>query len=70
MGGEAMVQIAAALGIAFVPIVDHKQVALVKDLWIKRKRRSDNDGLQSVAHLPQLDDAPVNTGSNHVETAS
>lgn len=38
MGSRSMVLIAGALGIAFVPIVDHRQTALVKDRWTKRQR--------------------------------
>jgi hypothetical protein len=38
MGAKSMVLIAGALGIAFVPVVDHQQAVLVKDRWTKRRR--------------------------------
>jgi hypothetical protein len=38
MGAKTMVLIAGALGIAFVPIVDHQQAALVRGRWAKRQR--------------------------------
>jgi hypothetical protein len=39
MGARAMVLIAGALGVCFVPIVDHEQTVRVKDRWTKRKRQ-------------------------------
>jgi hypothetical protein len=39
MGTKAMVLIAGALGICFVPIIDHQQSALVQGRWTKRRRK-------------------------------
>jgi len=39
MGTKAMWLIAGALGICFVPLVDHQQAALVRGRWIKRQRQ-------------------------------
>jgi hypothetical protein len=38
MGTTAMWLIAGALGICFVPIVDHQQSSLVKARWTRRQR--------------------------------
>jgi hypothetical protein len=69
IGGKAMVLIAGALGICFVPIVDHQQAARVQGRWVKRKRTStDKPALQCVAGSAMSGDAPNIEGRRfHVE---
>jgi hypothetical protein len=69
MGSKAMVLIAGALGIAFVPIVDHRQAALVKSRWTPRRRTSaDNPAQQCVVAAERLVNAPRIKGSTlHVQ---
>jgi hypothetical protein len=53
MGLDAMWAIAGALGIGFVPIVDHRQVALVEGRWVKRKRAAYS-ALECVSHANEM----------------
>jgi hypothetical protein len=57
MGGRAMVLIAGALGICFVPIVDHQQSARVHARWEKRKRAPSYPALECVAENSLCGDA-------------
>ncbi|MET4345513.1 hypothetical protein ABIC07_005015 [Bradyrhizobium sp. RT9a] len=69
MGARTMVLIAGALGICFVPIVDHQQAALVQGRWTKRRRTtSDKPALQCVAGSAVRGDAPnIERRHLHVE---
>ena len=65
IGGKAMVLIAGALGICFVPIVDHQQAALVQGRWTQRKRiLSDKPAPKCVAGKSLPSDVAVNNGDD------
>jgi hypothetical protein len=49
MGAKAMVLIAGALGIAFVPVIDHEQTKAVRARWVKRERAAAYPAPQCVA---------------------
>jgi hypothetical protein len=69
MGTDAMWALAGALGIWFVPIVDHERTKAVRGRWVKRQRApTSNPAPECVVADRHLGDVVVNNGDGDGKT--